>query len=338
MIEALSLEPPVSEEPFLRRELGLAWTVVDEATLIARLADGPRVVICSEPQPYVQAFAQAPRASVLLVLISDEAYAAERLDLVRRSPAVASVYRHYDLGAAPAGSVRTAVSGFVGDCRGTSQSWRSVWDAVGSGRATRARMAAWRDVEQPVTVIPLGYAAQFERAFVVAHGVADPEQSLWDVDHEPATRAVPISFRGVRGTVQRAVGIERAAALEGADVHIIDGNWSGVAGADAGTAYVEALEGAQLALCPPGFVNGETFRFYEALLCGALPVEVAPALTHLGTMPVRASEAPPSWRGALRDAVGRGERDRQEAVVRARSLVVERLAVIRARITADLEG
>lgn len=41
-----------------------------------------------------------------------------------------------------------------------------------------------------------------------------------------------------------------------------------------GAAYADALQNSKLALCPPGFHRNETFRHYEAMRAGSIPVSL----------------------------------------------------------------
>ena len=121
---------------------------------------------------------------------------------------------------------------------------------------------------------------------------------------------------------------------------LIDADWSARAAVDVGASYVDSLVSAQFALCPPGFANNESFRFYEALACGALPIEVSVASTHLGELPWRnmGSIAHSSWTRGLREAEEMPEDERERSVLVARGLVTDVLHASAMRMRADVEG
>ena len=76
--------------------------------------------------------------------------------------------------------------------------------------------------------------------------------------------------------------LDRARRRHGALIQVLGEGWSGFDGAASADPYVEQLLDAEQALCPPGFMNLETFRAYEALICGATPIEPRVAFTHGG--------------------------------------------------------
>lgn len=340
-----SLEPAVSEEQFLRRELDLTWTTVgteELAEVVAqRHATGKRTaIICSEPDPYLSVLARVPADSVVLVLVSDEGYSAARVRLAQLA-AVHSVYRQYPARPASMAQIARAVAGFAGDARGTSQAGRTALPNWQKGRATRTRMRAWQRVSVPVHDVPLGYTHAFVDAFVKTYVPdADASTSLFDVPTPQTQRDISVTFRGNRGLAARIVGMERAARIPASDIEMIDADWSGFATGDVGTTYVDALSRARFALCPPGFVNNESFRFFEALLCGALPVELEVALTHQGLNAPRDRIAirAYSWRDGLAQAQAMTERERVTRVGAARTLVQRTLSGLRAHLASDVEG
>lgn len=341
-----SLEPAVSEEQFLRRELGLTWEQVTcddlQGEIRHRHDRGLRTaVICSEPEAYAEALASAPKGSVVLVLISDEGYSESRRRLVQFTRSVHSVYRQYPARPASSSAIAAAVAGFIGDARGTSQSGRTALPNGRKGRETRRRMQEWAQISTPVRDVPLGYTHAFVDAFLAAYAPdADLDRSLFDTPVPSRERAISVTFRGNRGLAARIVGMERAARLPDSDITTIDADWSGFAHGDVGRTYVDALSSARFALCPPGFVNNESFRFYEALLCGALPLELEVALTHQGRLIARDRNTihASSWRRGLTVATSMDEAARQRRVASARTLVQQTLRTVRSAITADVEG
>lgn len=338
---AWSLEPPVSEEAFLRRELGLEWRQAAPAEIRAAAQRGPVALIVSEPEPYAPLLASLPERCAVLVMISDEGYAPARADLVRASRSVRSVYRQYPAHPASSAQIASAIAGFIRDARGTSQSPRTALPNWRKGRGIRQRMAPWAQVRQPVHDVPLGYTHAFvDGITAITAGAPDPDASLFDTALPDAERGISITFRGNRGLAQRIIGTERAGRLPRSDIRLVDADWSGFAVGDVGRAYVDALRAARFALCPPGFVNNESFRFTEALICGALPVEVEVALTHQGRLPDRegGSIRATSWSAALAQAEAMPEAERVERVTRARRLLSDRLRTLRAEIARDLEA
>jgi len=298
-----SLEEPVSEEEFLRRELGVRWETVSADALsdvAHRRAEANRrtLIIVSEPEPYREVLGNLPDRSVALLMLSDEAYTQPRCELVRSRPSVAGVIRHYGITCSSNGGVLSEVTEFVSQARGTTVSPRLAWQLFQQGRQTRKRMRDWQHLQVPVLGLALGYTNVFAnayRAFLArqtGQTVSDAH-SLFDlaVDLEARPRTTPMFFRGSSGQPQRQVMIDRARAIPGARIETTDEQWRGFDGAADGSTYVTGLLDSVQALSPPGFVNNESFRYYEAVICGSQPVEAAVALTHQGRLVARPTSA-----------------------------------------------
>jgi hypothetical protein len=294
-----SLESPVSEEEFLRRELGVRWETVDSDPLIEVVrqrseAKRRTLMIVSEPEPYWEVLGNLPDRSVALLMLSDEAYTQSRCELVRSRASVAGVIRHYGVTCASMADVLSAVIEFVSQTRGTSVSPRLAWQLFQQGHQTRKRMRDWQRVQVPVLGLALGYTNVFANAYraVLARQsgqtVAEA-QSLFDLtmDFAAHPRTTPMFFRGSFGQPQRQVMVDRARAIPGARIETTDDLWRGFDGAKDGDMYVTGLLDSIQALSPPGFVNNESFRYYEAVICGSEPVEANVALTHQGRLVAR---------------------------------------------------
>lgn len=275
----------MSERAFLARELGIEWRTVSPDELRETLhSPGPHLLIISDPEPYRELLAAGARSSVVIFLISDEEYTQARRELVQHSEAVRAVFRHYSTELASPGAIATALTAFIADCRHSDVRATSAIDLLSRGRASRAAMRAWRTIGIPVVTVPLGYTETFERAFSEKM-TAPSHGSLFDSWQSPKTsRATSIAFRGIAGQAQRRAMLQAAGRQPSVLIEILDATWSG-SDPSAGTDYVDLLLSTEQALCPPGFVNIESFRRYEALLCGARPITLPTALTHLGAVP-----------------------------------------------------
>ena len=339
-LHAFSLEPPASEVEFLRRELGVQWHQVSQSELHTRIANHPRtLIITSEPGAYRSIVERAPDDSLVCLMISDEAYSLERLAIAKQ-PSVHHVYRHYPVQPASWRRIMSNAAGYVRDSRNTSQRASTIVPNTRSGMRVRERMKHWQTIETKVSPTPLGYTDTFAYAF--AQRFALPrEASVFSPDLTKSdNRDRSVVFRGNRGLAQRIVGSERAQKLRDSEIALIDADWSARATGDVGGAYVDSLLAARFALCPPGFANNESFRFYEALACGALPIEVSIASTHLGELPWRGqgSITRSSWTRGLEEADEMTDDDREHRVLAARSVIVDVLEDLAMRIRADVEG
>ena len=327
MIDGLSLEQPMAEERFLAQELGVRWTAVSEDELSRTLrSNSATLIIVSDPALYERTLRNAPARSAVLLQISDEAYTADRIAQANLL-AVRAIFRNYAPDVAPASQRMRAVAGFIGDARTCDVPMRSAKPLYESGKAVRQRMANWHSVAVPVQSLPLGYTNAFASAYQ-------------EMPKETTERTVHICFRGNRGLAPRILGLEEATRVPGADIQLVDQAWSG-SSAETSDArdYIDQLRSSRFALVPPGFVNAESFRYYEALLCGALPVEIHVALTHQGLVPFRsmASIRAWSWHAAMREVRGMSEDERVHRLAAARTLMDLQFASSRAAIVRAVE-
>jgi len=294
---AWSLEAPASEAEFLRREIGMDARVVDPNQLPELIGTGQRtVVVVSEPDRYRQIFEQAAPRSIIVFLLSDEGYSPERLELCSSS-SVAAVYRHYGLEMASTADIAASAREFLRAAGLSTVSRRMLPHLLSEGRRTRQRMQQWKDLAIPVRAVPLGYTSEFCRA-VLSRTDRDIGDDASLVGSAPIgeqaglndARDIDVVFRGSPGNPQRQAMVEEFMGLPGSDVGWVDAQWQQQESAERAGIYVETLLSARRALCPPGAINTETFRYYEALLCGAEPIEPRTALTHLGRPLARGSE------------------------------------------------
>jgi len=324
MIEGLSLEAPMAEQRFLEAELGVRWQQVDPQELTRALRSGsPRALIVSDPNLYADHLAAAPAGAAVLIQISDESYSPDRramLDI----PAVRSIFRNYAPQLANRAQIVRAIIGFANDARNCDVPARSALPLYRSGAQVRARMNTWP--RGRYHSLPLGYTNAFAAA--------------WDPAAAANTdRAISVVFRGNRGVAPRIVGTAAAQQMTNSLVTFVeDQAWSGAG--DQGNTYVQELANARFALVPPGFVNAETFRYYEALRSGALPVEINVALTHQGVLPFRtdATIRADSWQRALAIAAGMPETERRSRVAAAQAAMDRAFTQARDQLAQSMEG
>lgn len=284
MFPVFSREAVASESEFLRRELGCEWTPVSQDDLVDLVRRGNPVVIgVSEPEPYREVLSVARPGSVVLLMTSDEAYTSERVALAS-SPAVRSVYRQYGLAEASALDSAIEVGNVAAGAPRAGVRPSIAASVLAEGRRTRARMRTWKRVPVPVTAVPLGYTTGFAMAVTRLFDLP-PDASLIDAALAAALvtqggRQEGLFFRGAAGSIQRRVMLARSARHPNARIEVIDTDWTDPQREV--DVYVTGLLSTTHALCPPGAINTETFRFYESLICGAIPVEPRTALTHLG--------------------------------------------------------
>jgi len=133
-------------------------------------------------------------------------------------------------------------------------------------------------------------------------------------------RDIEVSFRGARGQLQRRTGVHLAARVPGAEIPAPASSFSGNGDVLDADAYVDLMARSRFALCPPGYSANESYRTFEALLCGALPTMLSTAVSQ-GTRPadhLLDVVSGPSWTSVLRRMRAIDEPTRVAAVNRAR--------------------
>jgi hypothetical protein len=132
-------------------------------------------------------------------------------------------------------------------------------------------LAEWSRIQ----FVPLGYKAGFTAATCVPKA-ADERKYLW-------------SFAGDAKKITRTMMLDAMGAVTGGHTHLTEG--FGTADALTTEAYRALLDDTVVVPCPGGWSNLETFRVYEALEAGCIPiVEKRPGFDYftalLGTHPI----------------------------------------------------
>lgn len=149
-------------------------------------------------------------------------------------------------------------------------------------------------IDHAAPTTALGYV---ERPLIFPHSVADRCRALW-VD----TRPIGFSFAGLM-TLSRRETLDAWTARTRVEAEIFASDrgrvWPGKAWDDD---YFATLGRSRFVLCP----NGDhvwTYRFFEAALCGAVPVVEGESVHYRGFRYARMSDDPASLTWRLADAV-----------------------------------
>lgn len=295
----VSLESPAVESQFLSRELGVEWTQVTadefrETVLRNAIAGERTLVIASGMELYTRLLREAPARSLDILLLSDEGYSPQTLRVLRGSASVARVFRNYPATPAPWREVVKQMLHLAGGIRGATVTAFDVIKNCAIGIRSRFRMWRWRSLKCELHAVPLGYTSKFANALInecqqMTGEMLPPMTSLFQAGLSAPSlpRDISVSFRGVRGEPQRRIAIDWARSQPASDVVVFDATWSGASQGGSGSDYVRALLRSQRTLCAPGYVNNESFRYYEALICGSMPIEASTSVRHMGRLIAR---------------------------------------------------
>ena len=143
-------------------------------------------------------------------------------------------------------------------------------------------MIRFKDLKQlelnfPHTQLPLGYTNRFFKELSNLGLIKDETNSLYGEDFEKYIYSSidrhqnsGISFFGQKGTWLRRRLVQSFSKEKNMSIRTY-GSWGGVAESSR-TDYVEEMLNSRYVLCPPGNVSNESFRYYEAIAVGALPI------------------------------------------------------------------
>ena len=311
---------------WIRRELGVEFVTVDEEEILRQAArPGRRVgVVVTDPDSYRPLLSTAPPRSVVVLHLYDERYTPQ-CEEVANMPSVFSLYRPFSLERATNIAYIASVAAALADIRVGTTNVRQIGAALKSGRAIRSAVQRYnRAKNDGFYTVPIGYTAAFAEVYEARFGPIGRYTSLFDHALErdesaSVERVLDVSFRGARGQFQRRTGVGLASQRPRSDCSTPIRSFSGDGNELDAATYLELMLRSRFVLCPPGFVTNESYRTYEALLCGALPVMLTTAVSQ-GTRPAADLHDVVTgvcWTVALRKMDRMAELSRRVAVARA---------------------
>ena len=212
---------------------------------------------------------------------------------MKSSESIAVIFRNYAISLASASDIAFEIGIFFRNFINSKESPLDFLKCFLLGFRSTFRMWRWRCIRKPVVVVPLGYTNKFSKSYSDVRLSVDNElreKPFFDypIPKESMDKGCAISFRGVKGQIQRRMALSTLYDFHDFDLVLVQDIWAGSSSSKSDApSYVSSLLNSERALCPPGFVNVESFRYYEALLCHSLPIENRVAISHLGTAPAR---------------------------------------------------
>jgi hypothetical protein len=295
-IVGFSLDSSLSEREFLWRELRIEIQCLETDELRKAIAERHDIglmslIVVVNADKISSLLDYTPKDSLVLLILGDEAYNPHQARVVLNHQSVRCIFRNYPTEAASIVNVLRFFLQTIQVSDLTRMQFAVILADLFRGIRSRLRMRSWRRAPKPVFVVPLGYTNKFANSLCQVLPGIPSEASLFGLQLPEKKKEISFTFRGLPGQLQRQIAIDKIRAFDDVDIVISSSVWNGHEEADLdGRSYVEALLKATNALCPPGFINGETFRYYEALICGALPVEEPIVFSHQGILPARPRE------------------------------------------------
>jgi hypothetical protein len=251
------------ETEYLRREYGLVAKLVEpNSVTIEKIS----IIACTDPSKWIKPLSEASDRTVIFFLLGNETYGKLKYEYLNNFSSVLHVFVYNP----PRMSSKLGLlSAFDWLCWNPlsifDKHFFFAWRFAKNLRAQSSEV----DMEYEWTPLPLGYTNQFvsqlEGEFSSNH------ISLFDgwplSNRQKFSATLNSGFMGQVGTWYRKVLLEYFARFpEFASTE--SSGW--VRGSTSN--YVEFLNVTQLVLCPPGIYTNETFRYYETLVLGSLPI------------------------------------------------------------------
>lgn len=343
-VTALSLEEPVSETEFLRRELGVLWERVSTFQLEHILREIPPgqdrcLIATSGPESLLDLLSDAPPSSVVVLLLGDEAYANSALALASLE-AVHVVFKQHSWDRLNTFRYLASSFLFLLDSLGTGVRFRDILKQFVKGARVRRQQRRWLGLANKVEVLPLGYASVFSRAMTSHFTHDDGDLSLLEAGKvvAPSERDYDYGFSGDRGQAQRQVCLTQAGRTSSCVIRWTRGPWNGGLGAEQAFDYIALLKTVRFSLCPPGGISNESFRITESVICGALPLVLDSCASQGARLStgLRLGLVETSWRRIFRKASIMEETQRQECLRKSQAKLNREFNQTRQRIRESI--
>jgi hypothetical protein len=276
----LSLEEPLSESEYLQREMKITWTRSSQSDLLSTINYGHSIgkrtlMIVSQPDIAFDVVDKAPAQSLVLLVLSDEGYSEKTYDLARRH-SVYAVMRNYSVTQQKNNLyVRTAMSVLSNHLKNSDNfllAIKEVAHLIISSIRIKTLMSKWQRLRKPLSILPLGYTNKFAISYTSFEGTSNKGTLLRNRIDRDATRNISISFSGTPGSLQRRSTIQFLTRLPNSRINVTTNDWNGHQKSGTDIEYCDTLLSSFYCAALPGYISNESFRYYEALICGALPV------------------------------------------------------------------
>jgi len=325
--QVLVCNPDLVETEYLRREYGLVADLVDPASAYIPAFS---IIACTDPSNWLRFLTQSKDKTVVFFLLGNETYDKSKYEFLNNFPSILHVFIYNP----PRGSSILGVFSIL--------DWL-FWNPLGF--LDKHLFFAWRfairlrnetsgvRVSYNWTPLPLGYTNLFVSQ--LNSNFLGNQNSLFDnwplSDVAKYEQKVSSGFIGQVGTWYRKVLLKYFMRFP-EFTSIESSGWKGTASVN----YIEFLRDTQLILCPPGIYTNETFRYFEALVFGGLPISPVNTLHDLHTSKYWTSELPWYLRHSHIATYRRLRKKDSKSLVahvqNAQSLVTDQIEVVRDRL------
>ena len=251
------------ETEYLRREYGLVAKLVDPSSAsIEKIL----IIACTDPANWIKLLSEASDRTVIFFLLGNETYDKLKYEYLNNFSSILHVFVYNPPRMSSKIGLISAIDWlFWNPLSIFDKHLFFAWRFAKSLRDQSSKV----NMEYEWTPLPLGYTnlfvSQLEGKFASNHISLVDDWPLSNREKFSAT--LNSGFMGQVGTWYRKVLLQYFVRFpEFASTE--SSGW--VKGSTSN--YVDFLNVTQLVLCPPGIYTNETFRYYETLVLGSLPI------------------------------------------------------------------
>lgn len=325
--QVLVCNPDLVETEYLRREYGLVAELVDPASAnIPALS----IIACTDPSNWSRFLTQSDDKTIVFFLLGNETYDKRKYEYLNNFPSILHVFVYNP----PRESSNLGVISVLDWLFWNPLSFldKQLFFAWRFAKSIRDQTSEVR-ISYQWTPLPLGYTnlfvSQLHDSFLSKHISLFDNWPLSDV--AKFNREVSSGFIGQVGTWYRKVLLKYFARFP-EFTSIESSGWKGTSS----VSYIEFLRDTQLILCPPGIYTNETFRYFEALVFGGLPISPVNTLHDFHSSTYWTSELPWYLRhshiSTYRYLRKRNSQSLVSYVQKAQSLVTDQIEVVQDRL------
>ncbi len=259
--------PEYSElSEFYARELGLRGTKINHEEDEALPENC--LIYCNDLAHWQKRLALSRKSSVSVIIASNEYYDLSRLLLINNFESIKCAFIQY----LPNGKrikANSFASFIVQFPRVLTQ--RAFYGTAKLGFQKYGKFTRER-FNVPIYPFPLGYTERFARELKDLGILQACQDSLFQGKlFSDFTEREKISFFGQRGTWYRRLMVKFFESHPNFEMQTYS-SFGGFTDSPATTGYSELILKSRFVVCPPGNCSSQSFRYYEAIALGAIPI------------------------------------------------------------------
>jgi len=256
----------VEEGEFFIRELELIGKKVNHEDAAPLPINS--LIYCNNLKHWENRLKHSEKSSVSVIIAANEYYSPERWILLNNFESIRCAFIQY----LPS-SRRSGFGSIIKFILRSPQILRqkAFWGTIKS--ASRSYLGIKRlHFKVPVYPFPLGYTERFALEMRKLGLISSNTGSLFkEKYYEEDIKRVTVSFTGQKGTWYRRLMVDFFEQIASANTSKYS-SFGGFTTLPETTGYTESILNSRFVICPPGNVSSQSFRYYEAIALGAIPI------------------------------------------------------------------